>query len=138
MRRTYNEVQNKYMIAKANLKALEEMENEVDRKYIEENNIVNPDGSIPRASWAIDDNELSDKAIDECGKLVVDSGLWNEILKARQLLSEAEENLVQYGISLMPNIKEKEILREAVSKNYTIRQKVIDLTFSLDTSTLKK
>lgn len=137
MKRTYNSLQKTYMLAKASLEELEEREREVDSKYIQDNHIVNPDGSIPRASWAIDIDEIADKAIDDCSKIVIESGLWDKILYARNLLKEAEENLIQYGISLMPNSKDKTTLKEAVSKDYNVRQKVIDLTLRLDTRTVR-
>lgn len=138
MRKTYNKIQETYILAKAHLQALEEQEREVDQEYIAKNCILNHDGSIPRASWAIEDELLADKAIKECSKMVNESGLWDEILIARKNLDEAEENLVQYGISLMPGLEEKELLKEAVTKNYMVRKKVIDLTIKLDSETVKR
>lgn len=138
MRKTSNKIQETYILAKAHLQALEEQEREVDQEYIAKNGILNHDGSIPRASWAIDDELLADKAIEECSKMVNESGLWDEILIARNNLDEAEENLVQYGISLMPGLEEKELLKEAVTKNYMVRKKVIDLTTKLDSGTVKR
>ena len=83
MKKSYNQIQKNYMTAKANLEALEELERKIERQYIAAHNIVNPDGSIPRASWAIEDDEIADKAIEECGKIVEASGLWAKILQAR-------------------------------------------------------
>lgn len=133
-----NKYQKLYLIAKANLEMLEEKEKEIDRQYIAEHNIVNPDGSIPRASWAIEDDEIADKAIEECGKIIESSGLWAKILEARENLKVAEENLIQYGLSIMPEryTKEREILRKAVKENYKTRIDFINTILRLDVRTV--
>lgn len=138
--RNYNKPQKMYLLAKANLETLQAQESELEQNYIKENNIVNLDGSIPRASWAIDDETTAEKAMDECSKLVEESGLWAEILKARDSLKEAEENLISFGLGLIPNKnkEERKILEKAVKEDYTTRLKVIDLTLKLDARTIKK
>lgn len=133
--RKFNRHQRAYMLAKAYLESLEHQEREVDQSYIAKHNIINSDGSIPRASWAIDDKVLADKAITECSKQVEESGLWSSILEAREQLKNAEENLLKYGLSIVPK-REKEVLEEAVQNNYTIRMRVIDLTMRLDPRTV--
>ena len=45
---------------------------------------VNEDGSIPTKTWAIDDDEIAEKAIDDFGKIEEESGLWTKILAARE------------------------------------------------------
>lgn len=132
-----NKYQKLYLIAKASLEALEEKEKEIDRQYIAEHNIVNPDGSIPRATWAIRDDKTAEKAIDETSRMVVESGLWDQILKARKILKEAEDNLIKYGLGIIPCQKERKILEKAVKENYTARMKVINLILKLDTRTVK-
>lgn len=132
-----NKYQKLYLIAKANLEALEEKEKEIDRQYIAEHNIINPDGSIPRATWAIRDDKTAEKAIDETSRMVVESGLWDQILKARRILKEAEENLIEYGLGIIPYEEERKTLEKAVKKNYTARMKVINLILKLDTRTVK-
>ena len=133
--RKYSKVQENYLLAKANLDVLEAQEKEIDRKYIVEHHIVNPDGSIPSVSWMIDDDEIANKAIAECSKIVEDSGLWAQILEARELLKEAEKVLIAYGLSIAPS-KERLILEKTVVNNYTTRLKVIDLVLKLDVSTV--
>ncbi|WP_163860379.1 hypothetical protein [Paenibacillus elgii] len=134
--KSYNKQQETYMLAKAHLESLEQLERELEEKYIAEHNIVNPDGSIPRASWAIDDDEICDKAMTECSKIVEESGLWAEILDARKQLSAAEDLLLEYGLSMVPK-KEKEVLEKAVKEDYTVRKKVINLVLKLDVRTVK-
>ena len=134
-KRIYNKVQEEYLLAKAQLELLEEEENKLEQKFIIEKGIVNADGSIPVATYAIDDDETADKAIDDFGKLVVDCGLWAKILKARETLKAAESNLVEYGLSIAPK-KEREILEKAARTNYTVRRKIIDLVIKLDARTV--
>lgn len=138
MKRSYNEIQKQYMIAKANLEALEELEKEVDRLYIIEKGIKNPDGTIPTRTYMIEDDAMADKAIEDVGKILAESGLWNKITKAREELKAAEENLINYGLSIMPSrlAGEKETLERAARTNYTLRKKIIDLVLRLDVSTV--
>jgi hypothetical protein len=133
-----NKQQKAYLLAKAKLEALEQQENEVDRLYIIEKGIKNPDGSIPTRTYMIENDELADKAIDDVGKILVESGLWAKILEARKELKAAEENLINYGLSIIPErlANEKETLTRAAKTNYTVRRKIIDLVFRLDTSTV--
>jgi hypothetical protein len=135
-KRIYNTPQKIYMMAKANLEVLNDAEKEIDKKYIAENNIINPDGSIPCATYAIEDDAIADKAIDDVGKILADSGLWAKILEARKDLKTAEDNLVEYGLSIAPK-KERDILTKSAKTNYTIRQKIIDLVIRLDVSTVR-
>ena len=133
---SYIGVQETYMLAKAHLEALEQQERDVEQKYIREHGIVNDDGSIPRASWAIDNDEICEKAMADCSKLALGSGLWAELVEARKLLELAENDLLAYGLSLVPKA-ERDILSKAVIDNFTVRKKVVDLTMKLDARTVK-
>lgn len=139
MRRTYNQFQETYMLAKAHLKTLEAHEKEIDHQYIIDNGIKNPDGSIPEYIYCIDDEPVFHKANIECSSIVIKSGLWSEILEARELLKSAEEELLKYALSVIPhmNAHEKEVLERAVVDNCTTRMKVIELVLKLDTTTVK-
>lgn len=131
-----NQLQRTYMLAKAHFETLDEQVAAVDHKYILEKGIVNEDGSIPRASWAIDDDDTCELAMAECTKIATESGLWDEFCKARTLLREAESELIKFGLSFMPK-KDREVLERAVEKDLTHRRKVLDLAFRLDTRTVK-
>jgi hypothetical protein len=132
----YNQQQENYLLALANLELLSDIENEIDRKYIAENNIINPDGTIPCATYAIEDDVIANKAMDDIAKIMVDSGIWGEILEARKQLKDAENALIQYGLRLAPK-HEREVLTKAAETNYSVRRKIIDLVMKLDTSTVK-
>lgn len=130
---SFNTPQQKYIRAKERSIALLQQEREIDQRYIAERKIVNSDGSIPRASWAIKNKGIGDKAILECSKMIIDSGLWAEILKAREQLKEAEDQLIEFGLGIIPE-QEKFILEKEV-ENYSVRKQIIDLSLRLDPDT---
>lgn len=127
-----NQIQKTYILARANFETVDEQVAAVDQKYISEKGIVNEDGSIPRASWAIEDDATCEMAMAECTKIATESGLWNEHCRARKLLREAETELIKFGLSFLPR-KDKEVLERAVENDLTCRTKVLDLAFRLDT-----
>lgn len=131
-----NKIQEHYMLAKAHLEALEDKENELERQYIIDNSIINPDGSIPEHIYCIEDEEIFNKANEEQAAKAEVSGLWQEILAARGILSIAEAKLIEYGLSIAPD-NQRDILERAVKENYTTRLKVIDMVLKLDVSTIK-
>ena len=132
---TTNRIQESYMLAKANLEALEETKLEIERKYMTDLGIKNVDGSTPECLWRIDDDATFETANAAVEKMLEDNGLWAEILEARELLEAAEDRLIKYGLSLAP-AREREILTSAVKANYTTRLKVLDLALRLDVSTV--
>jgi len=132
----YNKQQEIYLLALANIELLSDIENEIERKYIAENNIINPDGTMPCATYAIEDDVIANKAMDDVAKILTDSGTWGKILEARKQLKDAENALIQYGLRLAPK-HEREVLTKAAETNYTVRRKIIDLVIKLDTSTVK-
>ena len=123
------------MLAKANLDALEEVEADIERKYIAEHNIVNPDGSTPEHIYCIDNEITFDKANAECAELPEMKSNFKEILEARELLEEAENELIAYGLSIAPEA-ERTVLEKAAATNYATRRKIIDLVLRLDVSTV--
>lgn len=129
----HSKAQKVYMLAKAHLETLEDQEKELERQYIAENDIKNPDGSIPERIFCIDDEEAFDRANKATAQMAEESGLWDEILEARELLKQAEENLINWGLSIVKKDLPKnafETLQRGRAK-YTIRKKLIDLTIKL-------
>ena len=133
-----NKQQKLYLLAKANLEILEEQEKEIEKQYIVNNNITNENGNMPDQIFMIDNEEIFDKANQEISEIIENNGLWGKILNAKETLKQTEENLIEYGLNIIPTcyIGEKSILEKAVKTNYTTRQKIIDLVFKLDTSTV--
>ncbi len=129
-----NKVQENYMAAKAELQIYEEMEADIEKKYIAENKIKNEDGEIPERVYCIDDIDVFYKANQETSKTIQESGLEERINSARKNLKSAEENLVKFALSIAP-AKIRKTLEKGARENYTIRIKLIDYTFRLDVST---
>lgn len=137
MRRTYNKEQKAYIEAKKNLEKLEAQEKKMEAEFVKSLGVVNEDGSIPTRTWAIDDDEIAEKAIDDFGKVEEESGLWAKIVAARETLNNAEENLVQYALSIIPMKKEREILAKAARENYKYRMEILKTVLKLDTKTVR-
>ena len=135
MIRKYNAEQRVYMLAKAHLDALMDEQAEMERNYIKAQNIINDDGTAPEMIYCIDDEETFGRINQEFSALPEAKALWEEILEARELLKQAENQLIAYGLSLVP-AREREILAQSAAANYTTRKKLIDLALKLDASTV--
>ena len=100
MKKTMNNAQRAYMIAKARVQEIESQQEEIEKKYIADKGIVNPDGSTPDFLWCMDDDAAFDKAIEEFSALISAAGLESALNAARDDLKAAEDNLISYGLSL--------------------------------------
>lgn len=130
-----NKIQKRYAEAKAVLQTYEEMEVDIEKKYIAENGIKNEDGGTPTRVYCIDDEDVFDKANEETEKIIQESGLEEKINSARKNLKDAEDRMIKFALSVAP-ASIKGTLERGVKENYAIRKKLIDYTFQLDTSTL--
>ena len=135
MKKTMNKIQNSYMVAKAHVRQIESQQEEIEKKYIADNGIVNPDGSTPEFLWCMDDDAAFDKANEEVSALISAAGLETALNAAKAHLKTAEDRLIAYGLSLAP-AGVRATLERGVKQNATTRQKLIDLTFRLDASTV--
>lgn len=135
MKKTMNKSQRAYMIAKARVQEIESRQEEIEKKYIADNGIVNPDGSTPEFLWYMDDDAAFDKANEAVSALISAAGLESGLNAARADLKAAEDRLIAYGLSLAP-ASVRATLERGVKQNATIRQKVIDATYRLDVSTV--
>ena len=135
MKKTMNKIQNSYMVAKAHVRQIESQQEEIEKKYIADNGIVNPDGSTPEFLWCMDDDAAFDKANEEVSALISAAGLETALNAAKAHLKTAEDRLIAYGLSLAP-AGVRATLERGVKQNATTRQKLIDLTFRLDVSTV--
>ena len=137
-----NKQQKAYMVAKAKLDTIKDLANEIERKYITENNITNANGETPTNIYCIDDDEMFDKANEATAPEIEALG----IVAAEKALRDAEDALINYGLSIMPtvNASERETLRNYCFglNGYTfrlkIRDQVLDLAFKLNTRTVPK
>ena len=137
MKRTTNKQQKAYMKAKAALETLETMEHEMEEDFVKSLGVTNEDGSIPSRTWMIDNDEIAEKAIEDFGKIVEDSGLWEKLIKAKEDFRIAEEALVQYALSIIPFQKERKTLTKAVKTGIKYREQVVEMVLKLDVSTVK-
>lgn len=135
MKKTMNKFQRAYMIAKAHVQEIESQQEEIEKKYIADNGIVNPDGSTPEFLWCMDDDAAFDKANEAVSALISAAGLESGLNAARDALKSAEDRLIAYGLSLAP-ASVRATLERGVKQNAAIRQKVIDATYRLDVSTV--
>lgn len=136
MKRTMNKIQKSYMTAKARVQEVESQQEAIEKKYIADNGIVNPDGSVPEFLYCMDDDVAFEKANDECAALIAAAGLEAALLSARSDLKAAEDRLISYGLSLAP-AGVRATLEGAVQRNAATRAKVLDLAFRLDVSTVR-
>lgn len=118
MKRTANKFQRAYMVAKARVQEVESQQEAIEKKFIADKGIVNPDGSVPEFLYCMEDDAAFEKANDECAAL-----------------KAAEDRLIAYGLSLAP-AGVRATLEKAVQRNATTRAKVLDLAFRLDVSTV--
>lgn len=130
-----NKVQKNYMVAKATLQTYEGMMADIEKKYIAENGIKNKNGETPARVYCIDDDDVFNKANEETGKIIQESGLEEKINSANKNLKTAEDNMIKFALSIAPT-KIRKTLERGAKENYTIRMKLIDYTFHLDVSTL--
>ena len=97
MKSTMNKAQRAYMVAKARVQEIESRQEEIEKKYISDKGIVNPDGSTPDFLWCMDDDASFEKASEECSALIVAAGLESALNAARDDLKAAEDRLIAYG-----------------------------------------
>lgn len=135
MKRSTNKYQKAYMTAKARVQEIESRQEAIEKKYISDNDIVNPDGSVPEFLYCMEDDAAFEKANDECAVLIAATGLEADLLSARSALKIAEDHLIAYGLSLAP-AGVRATLEKAVQHNAATRAKVLDLAFRLDVSTV--
>ena len=83
MKRTANKFQRAYMVAKARVQEVESQQEAIEKKFIADKGIVNPDGSVPEFLYCMEDDAAFEKANDECAALIVSAGLEEELNAAR-------------------------------------------------------
>lgn len=131
-----NSIQKTYMLAKADYDLMDQELRAVETKYIAEKGIVNKDGSIPIASWVIEDDTVASLAMDECTNIKIESGLWEKHCKARKGLNKAESELIKYGLSFIPE-EDRKTLEKEVETDLSVRNRVICLVFRMDSRTVE-
>lgn len=132
-----NREQKAYALAKARYEAAREAEKDAEAAYIARHGIKNDDGTIPRALYAIkcDDDRYEEiiAEIDANGEL---RDVYAEVTEAALALRKAEDALIEYGLGLLPAEPAATLRRAKDRPKY--RDRIIELTFQLDTRTVKR
>ena len=135
MKQTMNKAQRDYLGAKARFEALVARQKEMEQAYIAAHGITNPDGGTPERIYCIDDDAIFEKANEEFSAEIVACGLEAEYDAARAALRAAEDQLIEYGFSLVP-VGIRGTLEQAAKVKRAVRQQLLDLTLRLDVSTV--
>lgn len=130
-----NREQRNYMMAKATYDSIVAVHEEEEAKYLRHLGIVNPDGTIPERIWMIDDDAVfetvqqnraeSDREYDEVRNT------------ARDALRRAEDELIAYALSIAP-AGIRETLDRGAKTQVSVREKLLELAFHLDTRTVPR
>jgi hypothetical protein len=123
-----NKQQKAYAIAKAAYDVALHEQRAAELEYITSNGIKNSDGTTPRNIYSIEDDSICDKAYEDLAEYD------DKRYEAFQALTKAEDDLIEYGLSIAPKAV-AETLR-SVKDNLKYRKQIIDLTFRLDTRTV--
>lgn len=129
-----NKQQKDYAFALSVYETLLEAGQEREAEYIRREGITNPDGSIPGVLFEIEDADEFDRALE--GFTASDLCIDPEIESARKDLRRAEDQLIQYALSISP-ASIRDTLASGAKTSYSTRSKIIDLAFHLDTSTVR-
>lgn len=133
-----NKQQKRYAMAKAKYQLAKDEVKAYEHAFIIRKDVHNGDGSVPDCLWAMDEesDELFNSLCDELENDKEYLALCNAETQAYKNFQAAEESLIDYGLSLpMP-----ENIRKTLSehrKDYKVRDRLIDLTFRLNTRTVK-
>lgn len=134
-RKYMNYQQRHYALAKARLESLEDQQAANERQFMRENGYLNADGSVPDQMYQYDNDDKFDQCCMEFD--VSPLNLYDRVKDAEAELYKAENELIEYGLSVMPEClaQQRETLRRNMG-NPKIRKDLIDTTFRLDTSTV--
>lgn len=131
-----NKQQRNYAMAKSYLQLCEDREREKEAAYIRDNGITNKDGTTPEYIWTIENEVLFDSVLEDFTSSKYD--LSNQTNEAKRLLKITENNLIDYGLSLLRrHYPEQAAILDKHRNDYKTREKLIDLAFKLDTRTIK-
>lgn len=133
-----NKQQKNYALAKAAYELAREEIAKHEQAFIARENIRNPDGSVPASLWMLecDDEEYFNALCDKLYSSEGFSALCDEESEARKVLHDAEEELIDYGLSLPMPPDVRQTLHEH-RNDWKVHDKLIDLTFRLNTRTVR-
>lgn len=123
------ELRDNYMDIKRTLCGLEKIENEIEKKYIMDHNILNANGRLPTCITEIEDNFAYKLATDECRKQMNGCGLYELRNLLKVLLKTTEDHILHCGLLILsrdfPELAEK--LKTDAENNITTRDILFDV-----------
>ena len=129
-----NDIQKRYAEAKAVCDAVAQEQKENEAKFIQVSGYKNPDGSVPKVLYQIEDDSEFDRLCEEYEASPLN--VCERLVEAEQVLRDAENKVIDFGLSLAPqNVREVLGARRDV---VSVREKLIDFAFRLDTRTLPR
>ncbi len=129
-----NKLQETYALAKARLQAVKEQQDQNIAEFIKNSGYVNDDGTIPKQFWMMDDEEKFE--VLSTSFEATSGNLFHKVRAAEISLREAEDALIDFGLSFTPVE-----VRDTLNRNrnhWKFREKIINLAFRLDTATIGK
>lgn len=125
-----NTQQKKYAIAKANLETATQLMQEYEADWLKAH------GRTEKYIFTVRNHDEFEKLNAEYGADETAQALFSEECKAIDLLSHAENELIEYGLSIIPDAL-TDIIRKGI-KNYKYRERFIEMTFNLETQCGKR
>lgn len=125
-----------YVVAKVLYDAAEADRKSKEKAWLASQGVKNADGTTPDTLWAYDGPEEEfDRICTAFEDDVFMTAAAMHVDEACKNLRAAEDKLIAYGLSIAPaNIRD---VLQANIRKYDVRRKIIDLTFRLDTSTVR-
>ena len=130
-----NNEQIAYMAAKALYETEAQTQKSLEKAWLKSIGAKNEDGTTPDSLWAYDGPEEDfDRIYTAYENSISMQAAAMRVDLALKDLKQAEEKLVDFALSIAPaNIRD---VLQANRRKWKVRQKIIDLAFRLDASTL--
>ena len=129
-----NRQQKAYALAKAKKETLFELQREHEAEFLRRSGYTNPDGEVPTEFYMIDDEQVFIRLCQEFDQSPLN--LTPQINTAVDFLRKTEDALIDYALSITPPGPRDALNRNR--NNYSVRKKLLDIAFRLDTKTVKK
>lgn len=129
-----NKQQKDYALAKAKAQTLFELQKEHEAEFLRGTGYTNDDGEIPEELWMIDDENEFKRLCAEFDESPLN--LTSQVNAAEAELRKAEDALIDYALSIIPAGPRDTLNRNRNS--YSVRKKMLDIAFKLDTRTVRK
>lgn len=133
-----NMQQRNYALALAAVQVLEAEEKACESVYCLQNGYVDEHGNPATRIYQIQDDAVFDAANDDFSSL--NESLYTRLYAAKDALRDAENALIDFGLSILPKAyaRERELLARKAKEDSTLRRKLIDNAFKLDTRTIPR